>query len=156
LRDGGANIEGMAVRNRQMFVGFRAPSPDGKAFIVRIAVDAIFGNAAAEPQPYRLNLGQDRQGRDLGIRDITAVSDGFLVLAGPSLPEGEDAIGSGRIFHWQENQPPVSLLDVPVERKGMKPEVLLLLKDDPEAYRVLVMHDHVAGGAQVEFRIPKQ
>ncbi len=38
------------------------------------------------------------------------------------------------------------MLEIPVEGQGMKPEVLLLLKDDPAAYRVLVMHDHIAGG----------
>ncbi len=39
------------------------------------------------------------------------------------------------------------MLEIPVEGQGMKPEVLLLLKDDPAAYRVLVMHDHIAAQA---------
>src|SRR4051812_47274772 len=90
LQEGGANIEGLAARGGNLYVGFRAPSVGGRAFVVRVAEKAVFGPAAPELQVLRANLGQDASGRDLGIRDIAAVADGFLILAGPSLPEGDD------------------------------------------------------------------
>jgi len=105
----------------------------------------------------RVNLGQDASGRDLGIRDITAVADGFLILAGPSLPEGDDSVGSGKIFHWREgDKQPRLLRELTVKDKGVKPEVLLLLGETATAYRALVMCDGVKGGAPTEYQIQRQ
>jgi len=157
LHDGGANIEGLAARAGNLYVGFRAPSPDGKAFIVRLAEKAIFGQAGPELQILRVDLGRDGSGRDLGIRDIAAVADGFLILAGPALPEGDDAVGSGKIFLWREGDTsPRRLQELTVKDKGVKPEVLLVLGETPTAYRALVMCDGVAGGSPAEYQIRKE
>jgi Protein of unknown function (DUF3616) len=154
LQEGGANIEGLAARDGNLYIGFRAPSPGGKAFIVRLAEKAIFGQAGPELQTLRIDLGQDESGRDLGIRDIAAVADGFLILAGPSLPEGDDAVGSGKIFHWREGDPrPRLLRELTVQDKGVKPEVLLPMGETATAYRALVMCDGVAGGSAAEYQI---
>ena len=154
LQEGGANIEGLAARDGNLYIGFRAPSPGGKAFIVRLAEKAIFGQAGPELQTLRIDLGQDESGRDLGIRDIAAVADGFLILAGPSLPEGDDAVGSGKIFHWREGDPrPRLLRELTVQDKGVKPEVLLPMGETATAYRALVMCDGVAGGLPAEYQI---
>ena len=50
LQEHGINIEGVAVRNGSIYLGFRAPSLDGAGFIVRVAEDAVFGDAPAAPQ----------------------------------------------------------------------------------------------------------
>ena len=151
------NIEGLAARNGNLYIGLRAPSPGGKAFVVRLAEKAVFGQAAPELQTLRIDLGQDESGRDLGIRDIAAAGDGFLILAGPSLPEGDDAVGSGKIFHWREGDPrPRLLRELTVQDKGVKPEVLLLMGETATAYRVLVMCDGVASGLPVEYQIHRE
>jgi hypothetical protein len=156
LQNGGANIEGLAVREGNLYVGFRAPAPGGKSFILRVAEKAIFGQAGPDLRTFRVELGQDASGRDLGVRDLAVVADGFLILAGPSLPEGDEAVGSGRVFHWREgDQRPRLLRELTVKDKGVKPEVLLLLGETSTAYRTLVMCDGVAGGAPGEYQISK-
>jgi len=157
LQVGGANIEGLAAKNGKLYVGFRSPAPGGRGFILRVAETAVFGHTDPGLTVFRLELGKDTKGRDLGIRDIAAASDGFLILAGPSLPEGDDAVGSGRVLHWREGEERPSLLrDIPVTDKGVKPEVLLLLNENEAAYRVLIMSDGIAGGSPTEYELRKR
>jgi hypothetical protein len=79
------------------------------------------------------------------------VGDGFLILAGPSFPEGDDAVGSGKIFHWREGHTQPRLLrELTVKDKGVKPEVLLFLGESATAYRALVMCDGVKGGSPTD------
>ena len=118
--------------------------------MLRVAEDAVFGTADPNLAVFRLHLGQDANDRDLGIRDLATVSDGFLVLAGPALPEGDDAEGSGVAYHWQEDVEPRKLSDVGLRRRGVKPEGLLVLSEDSGAYRVLVIHDGAPGGAPLD------
>jgi len=161
LQDGGVNIEGLAVRDGAMYIGFRAPAPGGRAFVVRVNAREVFAGGsvtvAANPPP-RVDLGKDRGEwgeRDLGIRDMAAVSDGLLILAGPSLPEG-DHESSGRVFRWAgQGDAATELCHLRIEQKGAKPEVLLKLGESESEYRVLIMHDGVAGGAPVEYRVRK-
>jgi hypothetical protein len=155
LQEGGVNIEGLAVRDGKMFIGFRAPSPRGHAFVMQVDADAVFGAGAIEPEVFRVRLGRDAQGRDLGVRDLAAVPDGLLVLAGPSLPEG-DRKSSGRILLWPGHGETAQMLcEIAVEAPGMKPEVLLELGESGSEYRLLILFDGVAGGAPVEYRVSK-
>ena len=159
LQDGGANIEGLAVHDGVMLVGFRAPAPGGRAFIVPVNAQAVFkGGAIASGPPVRVDLGTERGPwgeRELGIRDLAAVSDGLLILAGPSLPEG-DFESSGRIFRWSpEHQTAIELCHIQLEQSGAKPEVLLKLSESEAEYRLLVLSDGVPGGAPVEYRVRK-
>jgi uncharacterized protein DUF3616 len=156
LQDGGANIEGLAVRDGTMHVGFRAPSPGGRAFVVSVPEQAVFGQAPPAAAVLRLSLDADRRGRERGVRDLASVSGGFLVLAGPALPEGDEAKGEATVFFWSgPGGGAVALRRVGLERKGVKPEALLVLSEDAESYRVLVIHDGVEGGAPIEHRIQK-
>ena len=124
---------------------------------MRLAERALFGQARPELQMLRIDLGQDESGRDLGIRDIATVDDGFLILAGPSLPEGDDAVGSGKIFHWREGDPrPRLLRELTMQDKGVKPEVLLSIGETATTYRALVMCDGVASGLPVEYQIRRE
>jgi hypothetical protein len=161
LEDGGANIEGLAVRDGAMYIGFRAPAPGGRAFVVQVNVREIIegGPVTVTPNPPpRVNLGIDRGEwgeRDLGIRDMAAVSDGFLILAGPSLPEGNHE-SSGRVFRWAgRGEAATELCQIRIEQQGAKPEVLLKLGESKSEYRLLIIHDGVPGGAPVEYRVRK-
>ena len=158
LQNGGANIEGLAVRDGTMHLGFRAPSPGGQAFVVSVPERAVFGGAApaAAATVSRLALGTDRRGRERGVRDLAPVADGFLVLAGPALPEGDEAKSEAVVFFWSgPGGDAVPLRPVGLEREGVKPEALLVLGGDAASYRVLVIHDGVEGGAPTEHRIEK-
>ena len=158
LQNGGANIEGLAARDGTMHVGFRAPSPGGRAFVVSVPEQAVFGQGAAvgAVTVSRLALGADRRGRERGVRDLAAVAGGFLVLAGPALPEGDEAKGEAMVFFWSgPGGRATALRRVGLERKGAKPEALLVLGEDAASYRVLVFHDGIEGGAPTEYRIEK-
>ncbi|MBD0270995.1 MAG: DUF3616 domain-containing protein [Acetobacteraceae bacterium] len=156
LREGGANIEGLAVRDGTMHLGFRAPSPGGRAFVVGVPEHAVFGQAAPSATVSRLALGADRLGRTRGVRDLAAVAGGFLVLAGPALPEGDKAKGEATVLFWPgPGAQAIPLGPVGLEREGVKPEALLVLGEDAASYRVLVIHDGVEGGGPTEHRIGK-
>jgi len=53
LNANGANIEGIAVDGERLYVGFRGPSLEGRAFILSAALDGVFGgkSLAAEGAP---------------------------------------------------------------------------------------------------------
>jgi hypothetical protein len=156
LQQGGVNIEGLAVRDGRMSIGFRAPSPGGRAFVMQVDAAAVFGAGAIEPGILRIQLGHDAQGRDLGVRDLTALSDGLLILAGPSLPEGDKETSSGRVLFWPgRDETTRALCEIAVEAPDMKPEVLLELGETESEYRLLILFDGVAGGAPVEYRVRK-
>jgi hypothetical protein len=149
LADGGVNIEGVAVKDGRMFLGFRAPSIDGNGFIMDVAVDSVFGDAAADAKVHALPLGTDT-----GIRDLARVSGGLLVLAGSTRDEPIPA----SLFFWDETtdtSKKLSGLDLSDVPPSAKAETLLVLDEQPDHYRVLIMFDGIANGGPREFRIPR-
>jgi hypothetical protein len=80
----GLNIEGLAVVGDRLYAGLRAPSLDGKAFLVSVPVEALFadGRTALSAEVTTIAL---EAGTDAGIRDLTILPDGrMLVLTGAS------------------------------------------------------------------------
>ncbi|MCI9879072.1 MULTISPECIES: DUF3616 domain-containing protein [Methylobacterium] len=80
----GLNVEGLAVVGGRLYAGLRAPSLDGKAFLVSVPVAALFaeGPAALSADVATIAL---EAGPDAGIRDLTILPDGrMLVLTGSS------------------------------------------------------------------------
>lgn len=149
LPAGGVNIEGLAVGGGRMFLGLRAPSVDGRAFIVAVAVEGVFGEQPLDLAVHALPLGPD-----IGIRDLAPVSGGLLVLSGATRDEPVPA----SIFRWDERSgavQPLAQLTLPREAEQARAEALLLLEETPEHYRVLVMFDGVSNGAPTEYRIPR-
>ena len=143
----GVNIEGLAVHNGRLFVGFRGPAKEGKAYVMRVGIDAVFGSDEVEAKVFELALG-----KGVGVRDLATVSDGLLVLSGPSA----DEIGPAHLFFWdgrsEETDQLATLGGLPEEAK---PEVVLVLGEEADAYRVLIFSDGVADGAPSEYRVPK-
>lgn len=85
-KENGVDIEGLAVKDGWLHVGFRGP-------VFRDNYVPVLRLRWKEPEKYELlyvRLG----GR--GIRDLAAVSDGFLILAGP-VGDGAD---SYQVYHW--------------------------------------------------------
>src|SRR6478609_8751541 len=92
LEDNGLTIEGIAIRRGRILVGFRGPQlKGGRAAVLSVAVNGVFGKAAPASRLYRLPLG-----KGASVRDLAAFGDDILVLAGPV------ASGPGpfKIYWW--------------------------------------------------------
>lgn len=85
-KENGIDIEGIAAHGDSLYVGFRGPVLRGNYVpVLRLRFD--------EPNNNEL-LFVPLDGN--GIRDMTAVDDGFLILAGPV----GDARGTYAVYHW--------------------------------------------------------
>jgi hypothetical protein len=148
LAKGGLNIEGIAVRNGRMFVGFRGPSIDRQAFVLSLEADALFTGGATRARMHALPLG-----KNTGIRDLAAVDDGVLVLSGPVREEKRPYA----VWLWNErdNARLIGVIPRGLIPKNAKAETLLVLASDQRFWRVLVMFDGVDNGAPVSFRLPR-
>jgi Protein of unknown function (DUF3616) len=78
----GVNVEGLAVKDGHLFFGFRSPAEGGTAKTLSVDADRLFGGGDANPNLFTLLLGAGQ-----AVRDLQAVSDGILVLAGPDEAE---------------------------------------------------------------------
>jgi hypothetical protein len=138
----GPSVRGPGVVN----LGFRTPVIFGKAFIISEGVNNVFaasGTFAPTVTPVALGL-------DVGIRDLATVDDGILIL-GASNRTGQQRHS---LFLLQNDGQLKHLADV-VEPTDRTAEALLVLKDDPEFYIVLLMFDGVANGGPIEYFVPR-
>jgi hypothetical protein len=170
LGEGGIDIEGLAVRQGRLFFALRGPTGgDGTAFIVSADADALFDRSAgrqAQPQVHRVAVGSGR-----GIRDMVAVADGILLLAGPDdSPSHADVPWQVLLWRAPSSTPtgaspeasPVALavLDLGgVKLRGcdkeIKPEAMAVLAESPKAYRVLVLSDGLCDGGPLAFDLAR-
>lgn len=149
-RANGLNIEGIAVAGDRLWLGLRAPSLDGRAFLIGGDVDEIFA-AGSEPAATPPMVVSFAAGAKRGVRDLAALADGrLLVLVGPA----------------QEQEAPYALMLVdPVEpaaarelgelreRKNAKAEAVTILAEERDELRVLVGYDGVKNGEFEEYRL---
>ncbi len=152
-KENGIDIEGLAVGpDGKLFAGFRGP-------VLRGNLVPVLGFDFDHPDASDLrfvNLG------GLGIRDITAVSGGFLLLAGP--------VGDGRadfrIFFWDgidavpgKDRPKATVIDdlgeVPLPDPTAKAEGLAVLAEDATGFHVLVVFDGIANGGPTRLRVAR-
>ena len=150
-KENGINIEGIAVdENQMLYLGFRAP-------VLRLNYVPVMVFSFTNPARYKLlfiNLHGD------GIRDITKVKDGFLLISGPM----GDRIGSYQFFYWDGSDgipgidkcpsKPVPLGLIP-SSPGAKPEGLAVIEETRSYYKVVVVFDGVRSGNATLFNIPK-
>ncbi|MBR0825981.1 DUF3616 domain-containing protein [Bradyrhizobium manausense] len=149
LGDNGANIEGIAVADGQMYLGFRGPSDDGKAYILAVDAKAVF----AESTPLNAELKTLPLGTTVGIRDIAAVSGGLLLLTGPV---NEQQITPAIVFYDPKTGTLGTSHPLKVADTTAKAETLLVLSDAAgQPWRVLVMFDGPENGAPAEYRVPR-
>lgn len=147
LTENAMEIEGIAVRDGFLYLGFRGPVLDGKAFVVKMPLDVAFGTAPITAEAFRLPLGDG-----MGVRDLASVKGGFLVMSGPQA--GRRA--AAQIFFWDGANRVEALGELSGNWLGKgKPEGLVLLKDEYQAYNVLVLLDSMPNGEPTRYRIPK-
>jgi len=146
----GLNIEGIAVQGENLFVGLRAPSIDGRAFILRANVDELFkpgrepapATALAETIPVAL-------GPDVGIRDLASLPDGrLLILAGAA--SGDEI--PYRIFVVDPTGANLKELVPPQSDQPTRAEAMTVLAATDQEIRLLILFDK-ANTAPQELRI---
>jgi hypothetical protein len=132
---GGLNIEGLAATpGGGLLIGFRNPTPSGKALLVPLTNPnaVLSGDAATFGDPVLLDLG------GLGIRSLERVGTNLLIVAGPAAG-GQKAVPSA-LFRWSSRfaDAPERLRSFPpADGVPFNPEALLadgdslvLLSDD--------------------------
>lgn len=90
---GGLNVEGLThTAEGALLIGFRNPLREGKALVLplRNPAQTLEGKAPEFGEAIALDLG----GR--GVRAMTRVADGYLVVGGPTADEG-----TFEVFHWR-------------------------------------------------------
>lgn len=158
-----ANIEGVAAKGGSLYFGFREPAEEKRTYILRISADALFTGGELADKLFAIEVGGSR-----GIRDLLAVSDGFLILIGP---DDNSADVGWSIAFWDglaaedTMGTPVTpkiladldLQGVPLSScdKELKPEAITLLEDGSDFFRVLVLCDGMCDGGPLSFRIMK-
>lgn len=139
-KENGVDIEGLAIKDGWLHVGFRGPVfRDNYVPVLRLRWE--------EPDKYELlyvRLG----GRS--IRDLAAVSDGFLILAGP-VGDGTDP---HQIYYWNgkdtvpgkdrrpEDTGRLRLLgEIAPPDKDFKAEGLAVLEEGQDSWQLVIAYD---------------
>lgn len=151
LGDNGANIEGIAVAGGRMYLGFRGPSDDGKAYVLSVDAKAVF----TEDKPLDAKLIDPLLplGATTGIRDLAAVSGGLLLLTGPV---NEQPITPAVVFYDTNRGKLGPSHTLKVADTAAKAESLLVLGDvSGQPWRVLVMFDGPENGSPTQYLVPR-
>lgn len=159
----GLTVEGLAILRDEALFGLRAPCIAGQAFVVRTPLEPLFSHAPVTAKESPLALGHN-----VGIRDLAKVDDGVLILSGRSNDKdtkgafncdtsGPDADPVAQVWLWSGNDgnAPENLGTLPGVSKSDKAETLLVLREDPTSYRVLVWFDGEANGKPKEYVVDK-
>ncbi len=140
-KENGLDVEGLAVTGGRLHFGFRGP-------VLRYGFVPVLSCTWDDPkgtaQVRYVRLG----GR--GFRDLTAVSGGFLVLAGP-VGDGDQSF---RVYFWDgndqlpagENGPGPQLLGEFDAPGGGRPEGLVVLSEVGNTFEVLLLCDGLPNG----------
>jgi hypothetical protein len=75
----GVDIEGLAYKDGRLWFGLRCPNVNGCGLVVVASADDLMAKRPVVWQRFDLPLGVDR-----GLRDLAPITDGFLLLAGPT------------------------------------------------------------------------
>lgn len=139
-KENGIDIEGIAAKDGWLYIGFRGPVLRGNYVpVMKLKFD--------DPEKTYELLYVQLGGR--GIRDITKVSDGFLILAGP-VGDGGD---SYQLYHWDgkdvisgkdlkdgEHGRMHLLGDITSPKKG-KAEGVAVLREEETGYQLILAYD---------------
>jgi hypothetical protein len=152
-KENGVDIEGLAMRETTLFVGFRSP-------VLRsnwVPVLAIEYGESMQTQTRFVNLD------GLGVRGMETVEDGLLLLAGPA----GDAGGEFRVYLWNgEDMLPGTggpaaelscLAKIKSFKKG-KPESIARIGTAEASWDVLIAFDGVKDKSWIlgRFVIPRE
>jgi Protein of unknown function (DUF3616) len=133
--EGALNIESLAADGDKLWIGFRNPENKAKeAFLVPLLnpMEIIKEGARAKlGDPVTLKLG------GLGVRDMVAWNDGFLIIAGDFADRFEQDAKPSRVFLWKPGTDPQ---DVGVDFGDLNPEAIVIMGQGDKA-RILILSD---------------
>ncbi|MDJ0716808.1 MAG: DUF3616 domain-containing protein [Prochloraceae cyanobacterium] len=150
-KENGIDIEGIAVDGDQLYLGFRGP-------VLRLNYVPVVVTKFDNPSDYEIryvNLGGN------GIRDLTQVKDGFLMISGP-VGDGE---GSYQLYFWdgsdsipgrdKQKEAQISLLGKIPSPRGAKAEGITVMEEISSVYKVIIVYDGLPNGAATLFQVTK-
>lgn len=149
LEDNGFDIEGIATHGDDLYFGLRGPNHQGDCLVLQISIATLFEEAEGDLIVHRLPLGEGR-----GLRDITPVQGGFLLIAGDGSTKvnGKNPKKRYDLFFWNgKNAKPENIGTLP-KNKG-KAEALLVLEDSASEIGVMVLFDSLPGGEPLQVRL---
>jgi hypothetical protein len=133
--EGALNIESIAADGGKLWIGFRNPQSKAKEAllvpllnpteIIREGVRAKLGD------PLLLDLG------GLGVRDMVAWNDGFLIIAGDFIDRFAPGAKPSRVFSWKSGTEPK---DIGVDFGDLNPEAIMIMHEGDTA-RILITSD---------------
>jgi hypothetical protein len=147
-KEGGLDIEGIAVCGERVALGLRGPVIATHAVLLEARIEAKnSGRLYLKRDPVKRLLAME----GLGIRDLKRCGDDLLILAGPTT----SLDGPCALYRWPDwaNDPPQDetrarlhrlerLFDIPFGRGCDHPEGLALWgEEDGEARQILVIYD---------------
>jgi hypothetical protein len=146
LEENGVTIEGIAIKDGQLFAGFRGPVlSGGHAAVLAVSLDGLATGSDLKSKMFKLPLGEG-----IGIRDLARDGDRILVLAGP----GPDTAGAYTIYSWDGAGDTVtalvSLTGIPDAGDNRKAEVVLPLADKT----FLILFDGEKEGGALAITLP--
>ncbi len=157
LQQKGVNVEGLAFREGRLFVGLRNPNLDGFAFVLEVGADEVFAGASQTGYVlHKLQLGEG-----LGIREIVAAKQGFLLIAGNAGSEPSDAYPQAQdyqedrgylICRWSGQGSEVQKIGAIPDPPG-KAEAMTILDESATATTVLILFDGPRNGAPSVYRL---
>jgi hypothetical protein len=145
LQHNGVNIEGLAARHGKLFVGFRSPNLGGKAYVMEIAAEQLFGDKKGR----NYGLHSLPLGEGYGIREIVAAGSCFLIIAGNSGSEPSDKFPKSEnyredrgyvIYSWDGKGSKVHRIG-PIENSPGKAEAMTVLSESEQQIEVLILFD---------------
>jgi Protein of unknown function (DUF3616) len=148
----GVNVEGLAIVGGKLFAGLRAPTLDGKSFIVAVDANRLFDERASinggDVQAISVSIGAGR-----GIRDLARLNDGqLLILSGPA----QDAPVPFEIHVLDIKAETTTLLgtlgELP-DAAGAQAEAISVLSQRGKLVDILVMFDGLPSGGPREYTI---
>ena len=138
-KENGIDIEGMAFYKDLLFFGFRGP-------VLRQNFVPVLTTTFDHPGDYEMRF-INLNGK--GIRDMAAVKDGLLIIAGPI----SDGDGRFNIHFWNgEDEIPGSdrevtgnklLGEIPVPRLGAKAEGITVIDETDDHYKAIIIFDGI-------------
>lgn len=146
-KEGGIDLEGLAVLGDRIAIGMRGPVIQGHAVLLETTIATTKrGGLKLKGPLYKRLLALD----GLGIRDLKLAGDDLLILAGPTTAlDGPCAIY--RWAGWRDDTPqddlivrlhrPERIVDLPFGRGDDHPEGLLLIDNDAGGHDVVVIPD---------------
>jgi hypothetical protein len=155
LQDGGINIEGLAIHQEQAWIGLRAPLVTGNGVVIKLSTKNLFSGDPGQVSLHKLALGEGQ-----GIRDLARVKDGFLVLTGKSTPEEEPEKETknwpATVVFWRgDNQPTIPIATLTNTASIKKSEAMLVLGEDNQNWRVLILGEGKGSIDPQEYLLPK-